>query len=153
MHLLKIFNQIFIKLKFKICLFLVFFIIFHLINVKISIALEINMGLVRLKDCSSSKNCILENWSVNDANKGFNELIEILENTPRITFKEKEENYVHALSTSRILKFIDDIEIKKLDKENILQVKSSSRLNLIDFGVNKRRVETLHFRLIDIYKN
>ena len=49
------------------------------------------------------------------------------------------------------MKFVDDIEIKNLSQNNIFQVKSSSRLGFYDLGVNKRRVQTLHFRLIDIY--
>ena len=49
------------------------------------------------------------------------------------------------------MKFIDDIEIKNLNQDNIFQIKSSSRLGIYDLGVNKRRVQTLRFRLIDIY--
>ena len=49
------------------------------------------------------------------------------------------------------MKFIDDIEIKNLNKDNLFQVKSSSRLGIYDLGVNQRRVQTLHFRLIDLY--
>ena len=33
----------------------------------------------------------------------------------------------------------------------ILRVKSKSRTGFYDLGVNKRRINTLHFRLIDIY--
>ena len=62
-----------------------------------------------------------------------------------------EKNYIHAKATSRIMKFIDDIEIKNLNQDNIFQIKSSSRLGIYDLGVNKRRVQTLRFRLIDIY--
>ena len=50
------------------------------------------------------------------------------------------------------MKFIDDIEIKKSEKNNILEVKSKSRTGFYDLGVNKRRINTLHFRLIDIYE-
>ena len=49
------------------------------------------------------------------------------------------------------MKFIDDIEIKNLNQDNILQIKSSSRQGIYDLGVNKRRVQTLRFRLIDLY--
>ena len=88
---------------------------------------------------------------MDNSDKVFNELIQILENTPRLKIIKKEKYYIHALATSRIMKFIDDIEIKSLNQENIFQVKSSSRLGIYDLGVNKRRVQTLRFRLIDIY--
>ena len=104
-----------------------------------------------LPDCKLVTNCVFQIWKVNDSEKAFNELIQILDNTPRLKIIEKGKDYVHAIATSRMMKFIDDIEIKNINKDNIFQVKSSSRLGIYDLGVNKRRVQTLHFRLIDIY--
>ena len=104
-----------------------------------------------LSDCKLKTNCIFQTWKVDDSEKAFIELIQILENTPRLEIINKEKNYIHAIATSRIMKFIDDIEIKNLNQDNIFQIKSSSRLGFYDLGVNKRRVQTLRFRLIDIY--
>ena len=104
-----------------------------------------------LTDCKYLTNCIFQTWKVDDSEKAFIELIEILENTPRLKIIMKEKNYIHAIATSRIMKFIDDIEIRNLTQDNILQIKSSSRFGIYDLGVNKRRVQTLRFRLIDIY--
>ena len=104
-----------------------------------------------LSDCKWKTNCIFQTWKVDDSEKAFIELIQILENTPRLEIINKEKNYIHAIATSRIMKFIDDIEIKNLNQDNIFQIKSSSRLGIYDLGVNKRRVQTLRFRLIDIY--
>ena len=104
-----------------------------------------------LSDCKLKTNCIIQTWKVDDSEKAFIELIQILENTPRLEIINKEKDYIHAIATSRIMKFIDDIEIKNLNQDNIFQIKSSSRLGIYDFGVNKRRVQTLRFRLIDIY--
>jgi len=101
--------------------------------------------------CKSITNCIFQNWKVDDSEKEFEELIQILENTPRVKIIKKGKYYIHAIATSRIMKFIDDIEIKNLNQDNILQIKSSSRIGIYDLGVNKRRVQTLRFRLIDIY--
>ena len=104
-----------------------------------------------LSECKIKTNCIFQTWKVDDSAKAFTELVQILENTPRLKIIKKETNYIHAVVTSRIMKFIDDIEIKNLDQHNTFQVKSSSRLGFYDLGVNKRRVETLRFRLIDMY--
>ena len=112
-------------------------------------------GLVNINDnfsdCKLKTNCIFQTWKVDDSEKAFVELIQILENTPRLEIINKEKDYIHAIATSRIMKFIDDIEIKNLNQDNIFQIKSSSRLGIYDLGVNKRRVQTLRFRLIDIY--
>ena len=104
-----------------------------------------------LSDCKLTTNCIFQTWKIDDSEKAFNELIQILENTPRLKIIEKEKYYIHAIATSRIMKFVDDIEIKNINQDNIFQVKSYSRLGIYDLGVNKRRVQTLRFRLIDIY--
>ena len=104
-----------------------------------------------LSDCKLITNCIFQTWKVDDSEKAFTELIQILENTPRLKIIQKEKYHIHAIATSRIMKFVDDIEIKNLNQDNILLVKSSSRNGLYDLGVNKRRVQTLRFRLIDIY--
>ena len=100
--------------------------------------------------CSNPNNCVYEIWKVNNADESYKELIDILKNTPRVKIIKINEDYLHALATSRVMKFIDDIEIKK-SKGNILKVKSKSRTGFYDLGVNKRRIDTLHFRLIDIY--
>ena len=104
-----------------------------------------------LSDCKLITNCTFHTWKVDDSEKVFNELIQILENTPRLKIIKKEKFYIHAIATSRIMKFVDDIEVKNLNQENIFQVKSSSRLGIYDLGVNKRRIQTLRFRLIDMY--
>ena len=105
-----------------------------------------------LTNCSNPNNCVLESWKVNNINKSFNELTDILENTPRVKIISAQNDYLHALAISIVMKFVDDIEIKKYEKENILKVKSSSRNGFYDLGVNKRRINTLHFRLIEIYE-
>jgi len=104
-----------------------------------------------LSDCKLKTNCIFQTWKVDDSEKAFIELIQILENTPRLKIINKEKNYIHAIATSRIMKFIDDIEIRNHNQDNIFQIRSSSRLGIYDLGVNKRRVQTLRFRLIDMY--
>ena len=138
------------KFFFKFFISLIIFseIIFYPIKLNAYGLVNINDNL---SDCKLKTNCIFQTWKVDDSEKAFIELIQILENTPRLEIINKEKDYIHAIATSRIMKFIDDIEIKNLNQDNIFQIKSSSRLGIYDLGVNKRRVQTLRFRLIDIY--
>tara|TARA_B100000963_G_scaffold158521_1_gene137938 strand:- start:110 stop:556 length:447 start_codon:yes stop_codon:yes gene_type:complete len=136
-------------LNFLIFFVILFFSIFIKINYTFAIdSLIDNNNLVA---CSNPNNCVFESWKVTNADDSFKELIDILTNTPRIKIINIKEDYLHALATSRVMKFIDDIEIQKSEKGNILRVKSKSRNGFYDLGVNKRRIDTLHFRLIDIY--
>ena len=144
-------NTIFkeLLLNFFIFFFIIFFSVF--INNKYTFAIDSLIDNNILGACSNPNNCVFESWKVNNADEGFRELIDILKNTPRIKIINIKDDYLHALATSRVMKFIDDIEIKKSNKGNILKVKSKSRTGFYDLGVNKRRINTLHFRLIDIY--
>ena len=144
-------DKIFKNLLFKFFIFsvVIFFSIF--INNQFSFAIEYTIDNNILGACSNPNNCVFESWKVTNADESFRELIDILKNTPRIKIINIRDDYLHALATSRVMKFIDDIEIKKSEKGNILKVKSKSRTGFYDLGVNKRRINTLHFRLIDIY--
>ena len=138
------------KTSFKLIISLIIFcqILFVPITLNANEIVNIDNNL---SDCKLITNCIYQSWKVYDSEKAFTDLIQILENTPRLKIIKKEKYYIHAIATSRIMKFIDDIEIKNLNEDNIFQVKSSSRIGIYDLGVNKRRVQTLRFRLLDIY--
>ena len=132
-------------------IFLLFGFISIFINNQYTFAIDSLSDNNNLGACSNPNNCVFESWKVTNADESFRELIDILKNTPRIKIINIKDDYLHALATSRVMKFIDDIEIKKSEKGNILKVKSKSRTGFYDLGVNKRRINTLHFRLIDIY--
>ena len=144
-------NKIFKNLLFNFFIFLVVILFSIFINNKYTFAIDDIIDNNNLGTCLNQNNCVFEIWNVSNVDKSFKELIEILKNTPRVKIINIKEDYIHALATSRIMKFIDDIEIKKSEKNNSLEVKSKSRTGFYDLGVNKRRINTLHFRLIDIY--
>ena len=144
-------NTIFKELLLNFFIFSCILFFSILINNNYSFAIDYLSNNNILGACSNPNNCVFETWEVTNADESFKELIDILKNTPRIKIISIEEDYLHALATSRVMKFIDDIEIKKAGKGNILKIKSQSRSGFYDLGVNKRRVNTLHFRLIDIY--
>ena len=144
-------NTIFKKLLLNFLIFSVFLFFSIFTNNNYTFAIDSLTDKNILGYCSNPNNCVFESWKVTNADESFRELIDILKNTPRIKIINIKEDYLHALATSRVMKFIDDIEIKKSEKSNILKVKSKSRTGFYDLGVNKRRINTLHFRLIDIY--
>jgi uncharacterized protein (DUF1499 family) len=50
--------------------------------------------------------------------------------------------YIHATYASSLMGFVDDLELV-FPAEKIIQLRSSSRIGYYDFGVNRKRVETL----------
>jgi len=144
-------NTFFKGFLFNFFIFIVVTLFVILIDNKYTYAIDSLIENNKLSACSNPNNCVLESWKVSNLNKSFTDLIDILQNTPRIKIINIQDDYLHAIATSRVMKYVDDIEIKKIDKESTLIVKSKSRNGFNDLGVNKRRINTIHFRLIDIY--
>ncbi len=61
---------------------------------------------------------------------------------PRTTLVVDDPTYLHVECRS-LLGFTDDLEIQLRPDENLLAVRSASRIGYYDFGVNRRRIETL----------
>lgn len=51
--------------------------------------------------------------------------------------------YLRATFTSRLLRFVDDVEFLVDESENHLHFRSASRLGFTDFGANRRRMENI----------
>lgn len=57
------------------------------------------------------------------------------------------ENYLYAEFSSGMFGFVDDVEFALDEKENLIQVRSASRLGVDDLGVNRKRIETIRQQL------
>ncbi|WP_088241872.1 DUF1499 domain-containing protein [Calothrix rhizosoleniae] len=77
-------------------------------------------------------------------------LLKVLTVVPRTAVIEQTDNYIHALSKSRIFKFIDDIEFYFPTDENVIHVRSASRVGESDLGVNRRRIEQIRLALQEL---
>ena len=63
------------------------------------------------------------------------------------TLVTAEENYLAFTMTSAIFRYVDDVEF--LINKRTLHVRSASRVGRNDFGVNRKRVETLRAKLAE----
>ncbi len=68
---------------------------------------------------------------------------------PRTILVTDSADYLHTECTSRIFRFVDDLELELRDSDNLVAVRSASRVGKSDLGVNRRRVEKLRSRLRD----
>lgn len=69
------------------------------------------------------------------------ELQSAVESMPGTTIIRKEGNYLYAEFRTALLRFVDDVEF--LLGEGVIHVRSASRLGRRDFGVNRKRIESL----------
>ena len=61
----------------------------------------------------------------------------------RATVIRAEGNYLYAEYRTRLLRYVDDLELYYDEKLGLVHVRSASRLGRRDFGVNRARVEAL----------
>ena len=66
-----------------------------------------------------------------------------IESMERSLVVREERGYVYAEFTSRLLGYVDDLELLFDEKAGVFHVRSASRLGRRDFGVNRRRGEAL----------
>ncbi|HUP91020.1 MAG TPA: DUF1499 domain-containing protein [Solimonas sp.] len=53
------------------------------------------------------------------------------------------EDYVHVEFTSKIARFVDDLELVMLEGTRKAEVRSSSRVGVYDFDLNRERLEKI----------
>ena len=121
------------------------------------------LGLIdnHLVSCPASPNCVVSQngdkkhaiepiaYHV-DRDKAKETLLKVLSVVPRTEVIEETDNYIHALSKSRIFKFIDDVEFYFPKDENVIHIRSASRVGESDLGVNRRRMEQIRLAMRDL---
>ena len=68
---------------------------------------------------------------------------------PRTEIVEEDSVYIHAKCTSRVFRFVDNLELLLHSDQNIISVRSSSVIAIFDLGVNHWRVYKLRKQLIE----
>ena len=124
-------------------------------------ALAVGLDSGQLSPCPSSPNCVVSQNA--DADHEINAipytsdratakqtLLDVLSVVPRTEVIEKTNNYIRAESTSRIFKFVDDVEFYLPEDENVIHVRSASRVGESDLGVNRRRIEQIRLAMADL---
>jgi uncharacterized protein (DUF1499 family) len=115
-----------------------------------------NLGVTsgKLAPCPSSPNCVSSQSSdlehqtdplpiSENPNQAIQRLQEILETQDNAEIITAEPDYLYAEFTSNIMGFVDDVEFWADSDENVIQVRSASRLGESDLGVNRQRVESI----------
>ena len=68
-------------------------------------------------------------------------LLTLLADEPRVRVVGTRQHYVHAVFTTRWLRFRDDVEFSFDVDERVIHFRSASRVGRSDFGANRKRME------------
>jgi uncharacterized protein (DUF1499 family) len=133
-----------------------FKIIVYIIVMTLSIATQAEEK--KLAPCPSSPNCISSQATDADhfiapfkitgnVEQAWAALKNALIGQSRTVITNETSDTLHAQATSLVFRFVDDIDAI-LDKEaRLIHIRSASRTGYGDFGVNRKRVETLRLQL------
>ena len=117
-----------------------------------------NLGVKdgRLAPCKRTPNCVSSQADPQDrehyiaplAFRGsMQQLRQAVESMPRSTVITADRNYLYAEYRTKLMRYVDDLELYYDERAGLVHVRSASRLGRRDFGVNRGRVEELR-RLI-----
>jgi uncharacterized protein (DUF1499 family) len=113
---------------------------------------------MNIKACSKSKkNCVstintssyhqIEPISfICDASVAMNHLRNALHSMEHVEIAEQSGNRLHAVFTSKVFKFKDDVEFHLEPREKKFHFRSASRTGYYDFGINRKRMEEIRDR-------
>jgi uncharacterized protein (DUF1499 family) len=69
---------------------------------------------------------------------------------PRTQIAVQDVNYLHAVTSTDIMHYKDDVELLYSPAKNAVDIRSSSRVGYYDFGTNRARLEQLRSQLKDL---
>lgn len=120
-----------------------------------------NLGVKagKLTPCPNTPNCVSSQSS--DPEHAIEplpyaqiaDLKRVVKNMERTTIIEETENYLYAEFKSKLMGFVDDVEFHKDDINQVIHVRSASRLGKSDLGVNRKRVEAIRQQLQELIKH
>lgn len=117
------------------------------------------VGLVegRLRPCPSSPNCVCS--QVEDAGhqieplrftgsprEAWDRLHDLVLKLPRTRVVSREDRYLHVEFTTRLMRFVDDVEFLLDESASAIHVRSASRIGHSDLGANRKRIEAIRQR-------
>lgn len=111
-------------------------------------------GETQLGDCPDTPNCqgsessrqeqTLERFELTkSATETLSAIADIISAQAGAAIVHRDERYIHATFTTRLMGYIDDVEFLISDDDQSVQVRSASRLGKSDLGANAKRVELL----------
>ena len=119
-----------------------------------------NLGVSEtgLVPCPASPNCVSSDAADSDhaiapfelavsGGQAWQAAVLAVSALPRTTIVTERDGYLHAECQSAVFGFVDDLELELRPEDQIIALRSASRLGYGDLGVNRRRVESLRQEL------
>lgn len=115
---------------------------------------EVSTMPTSLAPCPSSPNCVSSEASDDahrvaplrfsgDPSAALRRLRAVIDAMPRARVVSASDTALHAEFTSRLFRFVDDLDCVVDPAAGVIQIRSASRTGYSDLGVNRKRVEQI----------
>ncbi len=115
----------------------------------------------QLANCPTTPNCVVSQRAdadhaiapityTTDLATARQNLVDILGVVPRTQIVQQSDDYILAMSESRLMGFVDDSEFYFPADESVIQIRAAARLGESDLGVNRRRLEQIRLAFQDL---
>ena len=101
-------------------------------------------------DVGTAKKLIEKNLSYDEVKRLTVKLVQhaspqtpLLEAEPQARIVTREPDYIYVEFTSRLFRFVDDVEFLFDDTAGVIHFRSASRAGRSDLGANRRRMESI----------
>lgn len=142
----------------KFALGIVFLLLFSLVILaRLSTSSSPRVGLKngRLQNCPRSRNCVNTEDKTNlaihfpkyEERQAWLHLADSIQALGGYTVVV-EDDYLRSEFHSRWFGFIDDVEARIDKRNNVIHLRSASRIGYSDFGVNRRRIEKIRSKML-----
>ncbi len=117
----------------------------------------------RLRPCPAKPNCVcsedrqVDSWVAplefdGSSTQAWEHLKEVLQEMGGTITRQGDE-YIWATFRTKVFRFVDDVEFRMAAEENVIHVRSASRVGYSDLGLNKRRIEAIRSRFSAAIQN
>lgn len=113
----------------------------------------------QLRLCPASPNCVCSRDPADehfiepfrcsgDADTEFQRLVSLVDALPRTQCIDERDGYVRFEFTTRLMRYVDDVEFLLDAPAGLIHVRSASRVGRSDFGANRARVDEIRRRFL-----
>lgn len=117
----------------------------------------VGRGLDGIAPCPSTPNCVSTYASDSahaiapitfqgEADEAMERLVAVVNNMERTEIVTRSDRYLYVEFTTKVWRFVDDVEFVVDDSSSTIQFRSASRLGKSDLGVNRDRMEEVRRR-------
>jgi uncharacterized protein (DUF1499 family) len=123
-----------------------------LVGLSLSSRKQPELGLLngQLRPCPATPNCVYSEQQVEGAfveplvyttttDVAWRKIIHTIVETGGVVLTEQ-EGYLHAVYETPLMRFVDDVELRLDENNQVIHVRSASRVGNSDLGANRKRV-------------